>query len=456
VFAHLPIGTLAYRINLLSAVFGGVAVALLYGAARQLGCRVWIAATAALAIGFGRVFWSQALLAEVYTLNAAFFAGVLLFLVRWSHSRRESDLILAVAFVALGAAHHLTLVMTIPALTVYALAVDWRRALSRRVVVATVLLACASIATYGYLWVRTVQHAPFLEVQPRSMGELLTIMRAETFDAFLGKLSAADILRERVPLVAGWLGGELRAAEGALLLPGIVALTRRRREAVLLAGSAAVIVAFALDYVVYDVEVFLLIAMIDLGLVAALGLELVAAAADLRVRGPVLRAAAAALVFALVAVGQFRANRATNDQRRHVYENELLDALFRTLPDRSAIVRENYPIDHMLFYKLIGEHAAGSRTIVLIPPDVASVAQYFEQGYHVFAFHDHRQALQARGVEFVDADLGLPTSRSLAHILDTEALTMGYPLGLATAVHDEGEAELPVVDRFSPAIHARR
>ena len=64
-FAQLPIGTLAYRANLLSVVFGAISVALFYLVARQLGCRRSIAAAGALAIGFGRVFWSQALLAEV-------------------------------------------------------------------------------------------------------------------------------------------------------------------------------------------------------------------------------------------------------------------------------------------------------------------------------------------------------------------------------------------------------
>ena len=107
-FAQLPIGTLAYRINLMSAAFGALAVSLLFGVARQLGCSRSVAAAGALAIGFGHVFWSQALLAEVYTLNAAIFAGALLFLLRWAQSRRDRDLIAAVAFVAAGAAHHLS------------------------------------------------------------------------------------------------------------------------------------------------------------------------------------------------------------------------------------------------------------------------------------------------------------------------------------------------------------
>ena len=37
-------------------------------------------------------------------------------------------------------------------------------------------------------------------------------MRADTFDQFLGKISLSDIVHERVPYIAGWLFGELRAS----------------------------------------------------------------------------------------------------------------------------------------------------------------------------------------------------------------------------------------------------
>jgi hypothetical protein len=456
-FAQLPIGTIAYRMNLMSAVFGALAVAFLCGVALELGCRRWIALTAALNIGWGRVFWSQALLAEVYTLNAALFAGALLFLLRWSRTRRDRDLIAAVAFVAGGAAHHLTLVMTIPVLSVYALSVDARLALSRRVILWTIALAGGSVATYGSVWLRTSQGASFLEVQAQSWRDLVTIMRADAFDQFLGALSARDIVRERVPLIAGWLGGELRIVGVASAVAGVAALGAARwREGLLLAGIAAVIIGFALDYVVYDVEVFLLLAMIALGLIGAVGIERGISAVDRWMKSSLLRSLVAAAVVMLVPFGQFRANRAANDQHRHGYENALLDALFRELPDKSAIVRENYPLDHMLLYKLLAEQAAGTRTIVLIPPDVASVDRYLRDGYSVYAFHDHRQDLHAAGVEFADAPLRLPTAPSLAHLLDTEAMTMGYPLGQAIGIGPAPDAELSGEMPFSPAIRPRR
>src|SRR5690606_8277974 len=85
-FSYLPIGSLAYRINLFSALCAAIAVALVFLIARRLGCRRTVSAAAALGLAFGQVFWSQAIIAEVYALDAAFVAAVLLGLVTWGRS----------------------------------------------------------------------------------------------------------------------------------------------------------------------------------------------------------------------------------------------------------------------------------------------------------------------------------------------------------------------------------
>src|SRR6266581_8074265 len=76
-FSRLPIGSVAYRVNLMSGAFGAVAAALAFLLMRRLDCRPAAAAAVALALALGRVFWSQATIAEVYTLAAALLLGVL-------------------------------------------------------------------------------------------------------------------------------------------------------------------------------------------------------------------------------------------------------------------------------------------------------------------------------------------------------------------------------------------
>ena len=79
VFSHLPVGAPALRIHLLSGLLGALACAALFLLARRSGVALWLALAAALAYGVSEHFWSQAIIAEVYTLNALLIFGVLLF-----------------------------------------------------------------------------------------------------------------------------------------------------------------------------------------------------------------------------------------------------------------------------------------------------------------------------------------------------------------------------------------
>jgi len=76
-FSLLPFGSVAYRVHLASAFFGALSGAALWLCARALiGARL-PAYLAAFALGLSPVFWSQSIIAEVYTLNAFFFLALL-------------------------------------------------------------------------------------------------------------------------------------------------------------------------------------------------------------------------------------------------------------------------------------------------------------------------------------------------------------------------------------------
>jgi hypothetical protein len=78
-FTHLPFGSVAYRVHLASALFGALTGGAAWLCARTLVAGRLPAYLAAFALGLSPVFWSQAVIAEVYTLNTFFFL-VLVFL----------------------------------------------------------------------------------------------------------------------------------------------------------------------------------------------------------------------------------------------------------------------------------------------------------------------------------------------------------------------------------------
>ena len=76
-WAHLPLGNLAWRMNLLSAVWGAITVGLTAGFAQRLSGRARVGWLAAALLALTPTFWGYSLLAERYTLNLALLVAAL-------------------------------------------------------------------------------------------------------------------------------------------------------------------------------------------------------------------------------------------------------------------------------------------------------------------------------------------------------------------------------------------
>jgi 4-amino-4-deoxy-L-arabinose transferase-like glycosyltransferase len=154
-FTLLPLGSVAYRVHLLSAVFGALAAGALWMCAWQLTGRQSIAWLAALGLGLSRTFWSQAIIAEVYTLNAFFvFALVFLALRASSGAADEGKALLLMAPVfGLSLANHWPLMLlAAPALAVLLWPRRWD-ILQRLPLLGTLLLL--GLAPYAWMVVRS-------------------------------------------------------------------------------------------------------------------------------------------------------------------------------------------------------------------------------------------------------------------------------------------------------------
>ena len=176
-FATLvPVGDFAFRGNLLSAVLASASVLVLYLATLRL-CRwlkpdgpAWLgtasAALGAAAFGASPLLWSQAVITEVYTLNALF-AGALLLVASHLAIPPPSDqsgpmasdrkLALFGFLLGIGLGNHLTL-LAVAAPLLYWLwkALGWRRLASPWIIGAFLL----GISVYAYLPIRASQHPP--------------------------------------------------------------------------------------------------------------------------------------------------------------------------------------------------------------------------------------------------------------------------------------------------------
>jgi hypothetical protein len=128
IFTLIPLGEIAYRVNLFSAFLGALTVAGVYLSGTLLSGKRWGGLVGAAALAVSATFWSQAVIAEVYTAGAFFLIMVLLSIFLWDQSQRGFYLAAAAALGVLSLSVHMTIALAAPAVLLYLLLCwkDWK------------------------------------------------------------------------------------------------------------------------------------------------------------------------------------------------------------------------------------------------------------------------------------------------------------------------------------------
>jgi len=117
VFALLPFGTLAYRLNIMSAVFASLTVMFLYYVLSRLLYSRVVAWAAAFIFAVSNYFWQMALVAEVYTLHTFSLALELLILLLWINYGKKRFLFLFSFIYGLSLCNHTSGILFAPGFT---------------------------------------------------------------------------------------------------------------------------------------------------------------------------------------------------------------------------------------------------------------------------------------------------------------------------------------------------
>ncbi len=129
-FARLPFGEVAARVNWMSAFWGALAVAVLYVvAARHLTAGRLCAVGGALLFALSLTFWSQAVMAELYTPGMALLGLSVLALLEWAVERSNHNdnprarrwLVASAGLFGLSLGVHPSNLLYLPAFTAFAL-----------------------------------------------------------------------------------------------------------------------------------------------------------------------------------------------------------------------------------------------------------------------------------------------------------------------------------------------
>jgi hypothetical protein len=284
-FAHLPFGaSVALRVNVMNALFGAVAVGLLFLAFRQMGggsgrtearptdgladsptgrttepvVLTIGAAVGALTLAFTTTLWDMTTEADVFTLHACFTALILLAVLRWRRERSDRALFLIAALVGLSLTNHPLTSLLIPALLVFVWLEQGRRYFTlRRLALATCFLLLG-LLVYAYLPIRGAADPPPRVNDPHSLVEVWEQLsapgaRQAMFDRPLSVvLRRAAFYTWRLHVEFGWFGFVL----GVI---GIARLFRRDRGLFAFLGVAAITdLAYACNFSVFDAYMYFL------------------------------------------------------------------------------------------------------------------------------------------------------------------------------------------------------
>ncbi len=112
-----PFGSITLKANILSAVFAISALTILFHILKDhFKVSNWVALITSLTFAFTFTFWSQSIVAEVYTLHVLFICLVLYYFIDWYKRQEDRSFLIACALYALSFGHHLTVIFLLPAL----------------------------------------------------------------------------------------------------------------------------------------------------------------------------------------------------------------------------------------------------------------------------------------------------------------------------------------------------
>lgn len=270
--AFFPWGTLAYKANLLSAVFSIIAVLYLYRTMLILKCGRVVSFVTALTFGFTYTLWSQSIVAEVYTLNILFVAMVIYYFLEWRETKNYNSFYLACFLYALSFGNHLTMITLLPAIIYFVWKTDRKffTDVKKISIVATFILIGA--LQYGYhFWRYYSPENSYLEMQTPDLATLWSYVTGGQFKPYMFTFEFSSFLFERVPLFFRFVLHEYLFLT-LISIWGFFTFKNNTVRIFLMLIALGTLV-FSLNYDIFDILVYFIPAYLILAVFLGLGLQ---------------------------------------------------------------------------------------------------------------------------------------------------------------------------------------
>ena len=396
-FGWLPIGNLAYRINLFSAVCGALSCMCIFLTARRLGVARLLSIAAAFGAATSYPVWSNSVTAEVYTLAALLSAFAVYWLIAFAQTGAVWRLYAACAMWACGFGNHLTIVAILPAALIYGIVKD-RSVLRPRVALTAAAIGIVGVLQYAFIAIRTIQGAPYLEARADTILGVFDVIIARDVSWARFYQAQSAVAAIEVPMLLNGIRVNMGTITIVLVaLAFAIGIKRRNAEVLLIAGAAAGTLAMIAN-LWGDVVGFITPVCVQLWPLAALGLQWLAQSIKAPGHQAILTTAgvAAMLLTPLNYVG----NRDRIEALRTPGEGPGVRALYSKLPSGSAIVAENYWLARLVNYMHFSGEVTPDPNPRVLDSDVNDVRAAKDDGLQVYAFEGATHWLTAQGYRF--------------------------------------------------------
>ncbi|MGB3634252.1 MAG: DUF2723 domain-containing protein [Rubrobacteraceae bacterium] len=255
-FTYLPVGDVAYRVNLASAVFGAVAVFLVFVICRQITGRILPSAAGAMLLAVSQTFWQQSVIAEVYTLNALFVALAISVLLLWRDTRRDRYLLLWMFLVGLAMTNHLTSGLLLPVGLLFVWLTERGKLSDRRLALKGAGIFALGLTPYIYLPIRAFVEPPFAAYDPNTPLKFLTYVSGVQFGGSMLAFGPGD-LGGRLEMYRVYLSQQFHWFFVIVAVIGLMSMFYRDRPVSVMFGLLyAGWLFYALEYRIPDIWVY--------------------------------------------------------------------------------------------------------------------------------------------------------------------------------------------------------
>jgi hypothetical protein len=236
-FSFIPIGTMAYRLNMYSAFWGAISIFVLFiFITKLLKKEYYIAFITVVFFGFYRVFWLQTTRFEVYTLNTFFTAIIMLVGFYWASTKSNKFLYLYYFLIGLSFTNHPISLFIAPAFIIFPVYVDWHQVFKIKKFFIILALIISPNLLYLYIPIRSLQGYGDIT----TFSKFIDYMSGGRYKSDFG-FKGFEMLKKMLLDYIGLLKGDFTVVVLIIFIIGLVYLAIRQKKYFILIISLIVL-----------------------------------------------------------------------------------------------------------------------------------------------------------------------------------------------------------------------